>query len=315
MLSRVAARVLAPFKAAAGSYNSLLERRPLPTKSITSGVMYMAGDLIAQRAEHYHKAKEAPAGEAVKPFSINYTRAAIFLVYGTIIAGPLYHAWFSRLDTLPVIMFKLKNHRKRAEIMRAYALLQRNGIKVELTLDKLPAAKPFHPLIEKGAKIAADQLIFSSLYTVLFFMCIGTATGGVEKLKADARRHSMEEAHQVIRSKYSKKADLALERQLLGLKQRVGGEAREDVDRVLALLKEEEEAAAMESISWGRIVANSWQHTKDQFLETYILDCIVWPPLQYINFSFVPLRLQVLFVNGANLFWNTYLSFAANKPH
>ena len=44
-------------------------------------------------------------------------------------------------------------------------------------------------------------------------------------------------------------------------------------------------------------------------------DCLVWPPLQLINFTFVPLRLQVLYVNIANLGWNTFLSVMANKAH
>lgn len=46
-------------------------------------------------------------------------------------------------------------------------------------------------------------------------------------------------------------------------------------------------------------------------LQTYIADCVVWPPLQLINFTFVPLRLQVLYINLANLGWNTFLSMMA----
>ena len=44
-------------------------------------------------------------------------------------------------------------------------------------------------------------------------------------------------------------------------------------------------------------------------------DCVVWPPLQLINFTFVPLQYRVLYVNVANLFWNTFLSLQANKSH
>lgn len=47
-------------------------------------------------------------------------------------------------------------------------------------------------------------------------------------------------------------------------------------------------------------------------LQTYVADCVVWPPLQLINFTFVPLRLQVLYINACNLAWNTFLSMMAS---
>jgi hypothetical protein len=34
-------------------------------------------------------------------------------------------------------------------------------------------------------------------------------------------------------------------------------------------------------------------------------DCIVWPPLQLINFTFVAKPYQVLYVNLCNIAWNT----------
>eukprot|EP01034_Spumella_vulgaris_P021889 gene21889-27966_t len=68
-------------------------------------------------------------------------------------------------------------------------------------------------------------------------------------------------------------------------------------------------------LTWTDIFANTWNHTKEVYLETYLADCIVWPPLQLINFTFIPLRFQFLFVNIANIGWNTFLSLMANKKH
>ena len=49
-------------------------------------------------------------------------------------------------------------------------------------------------------KVLADQLVFSSLYTVFFFMSIGCMTGTIEKWRADAKKHGLEEAHAILES-------------------------------------------------------------------------------------------------------------------
>jgi protein Mpv17 len=60
---------------------------------------------------------------------------------------------------------------------------------------------------------------------------------------------------------------------------------------------------------------HSWQKVREVYVETFVMDCIVWPPLQLINFTFIPVRFQFLYVNVANLAWNTFLSLMANKSH
>ena len=60
---------------------------------------------------------------------------------------------------------------------------------------------------------------------------------------------------------------------------------------------------------------HSWQKVREVYVETFVMDCLVWPPLQLINFTFIPVRLQFLYVNVANLAWNTFLSLMANKSH
>lgn len=174
----------------AARYNSLLERRPVLVKSLTSGLMYASGDLIAQFIAHSREQREAETvpvtgasdggatGATATPasvrrregFRVDWRRLTIFFAYGTLLAGPMYHVWFNQLDLLPAAMFKLRQMRQRNEVLKAYALLRRHGVEVDLKVDKLPNAKPFSKWTERGIKIAADQLVFSTIYTLVFFV-------------------------------------------------------------------------------------------------------------------------------------------------
>jgi hypothetical protein len=295
----------APFR----KYNSFLEQSPFATKCVTSGVMYATGDIFAQAGEHYNseleKRKAAPEAPAT-PFRVDWSRAAVFGVYGTIIAGPLYSVWFGRLDQLPAAMYRLRQHRQRSEILRSYTVLRRYGVDVQLDTAKLPVARPFHRYTEKAMKIAADQLIFSSLYAVVFFMSIGIMRGGVEKFRQEEKKHSMETTAEVLRNKLREKkgaggaavgkrsdVEKKLTRDLLRIRSLLEQSDVEDesIDRVLALLTEEERKTHVDE--WGDIFRATWDHTKEVYWQTYVADCIVWPPLQFINFTFVPLRYQV----------------------
>ncbi len=325
--STVLALLTAPFR----KYNSLLETNPFATKCATSGVMYATGDILAQAGEHYNAERERRAAHPETkpvPFRVDWTRAAVFGVYGTVIAGPLYSVWFGRLDQLPAAMYRLRQHRQRSEILRAYTVLRRYGIDVQLDTAKLPVARPFHRYTEKAMKIAADQLIFSSLYAVIFFVSIGMMRGGVEKLKQEEKKHSMETTAEILRNRLREKkkasggagagrsdTEKKLERDLLRIRSLLEQSDVEDesIDRVLALLSEEEQKTQIDD--WASIWRSTWAHMKEVYWPTYVADCVVWPPLQFINFTFVPLRYQVLYVNLCNLGWNTFLSFMANMKH
>jgi hypothetical protein len=118
------------------------------------------------------------------------------------------------------------------------------------------------------------------------------------------------------------------------------------IDHVLSLLREEKSKAGP-PLTWAAIWGRTLAHAKAVYLPTFVAgaqkdiasgakpagwttppppyasssyplscaDCVVWPPLQLINFTFVPLQYRVLYVNVANLFWNTFLSLQANKSH
>lgn len=61
----------------------------------------------------------------------------------------------------------------------------------------------------------------------------------------------------------------------------------DSIDRVLSLLQEEEEKTHIE---WKQIWDKTYGHMKEVYWTTFAADCVVWPPLQFINFTFVPLR-------------------------
>lgn len=416
-------------------YNAQLERRPVLVKSLTSGLTYAAGDAIAQKAEHMQATRN---GLPVKPFKLNWKRLGIFFVYGSAIAGPMYHYWFSKLDLLPAAMFQLRQTRQRAELLKAYALLRRHDVEVNLKLDRLPKAKPFPKWAEKGMKIAADQLVFSSLYTLVFFIAVGMMTGGVDKYIAESKLHALDDfsasyeelLHERYKAAASKGPDAAIEKSLLALKAKLeasaisqdqqqqqqgeaagaaagssssgaaagvapaappktagaassaatlaaaaatstaaapgkggkapaarmdaaapppltsdfsaaaavggagvaaasaapgagatslvlpGGATTADVsrsiDHILSVLRAEQ---ATKTLSWGAIWRETWRHMQEVYVTTYLADCAVWPVLQYVNFSYVPVQYQTLFVNIANLGWNTFLSLQANAHH
>eukprot|EP00127_Corallochytrium_limacisporum_P006720 Clim_evm9s234 gene=Clim_evmTU9s234 len=66
--------------------------------------------------------------------------------------------------------------------------------------------------------------------------------------------------------------------------------------------------AMLEGNSLEEAVAN----IKKKFLPTYIIDCAAWPPVQMINFYFVPGHFRVVYVATATVFWNMFLSYMQN---
>jgi protein Mpv17 len=66
-------------------------------------------------------------------------------------------------------------------------------------------------------------------------------------------------------------------------------------------------------LSYSDILENTWKHTSIILLPTFLNSCWYWPPVQYINFKYIPLRYQVLYVNTASFIFNIYVSYMANK--
>lgn len=55
--------------------------------------------------------------------------------------------------------------------------------------------------------------------------------------------------------------------------------------------------------------ASPKQRLRDAYFPGLKANWMVWPAVQYVNFTFVPLDARVLVVNFVSIFWNCYLSF------
>jgi len=59
----------------------------------------------------------------------------------------------------------------------------------------------------------------------------------------------------------------------------------------------------------GKSGAEISQKLRSDFGSTWLMDAIVWLPIQTANFRFVPVLYQSLTVQACNILWNAYLSF------
>ena len=53
------------------------------------------------------------------------------------------------------------------------------------------------------------------------------------------------------------------------------------------------------------------EEVKRCFLTTWIIDCSLWPVINFFGFSFVPVHLQPAYMAVVSLFWQIYISSMA----
>eukprot|EP01041_Mallomonas_annulata_P003239 gene3239-6410_t len=64
--------------------------------------------------------------------------------------------------------------------------------------------------------------------------------------------------------------------------------------------------------SYQEIRARYEEKMKESFINTWMVDCIVWPFINIVNFGVIPLNYRPTFVGCAQLGWLSYLSFIGN---
>lgn len=65
----------------------------------------------------------------------------------------------------------------------------------------------------------------------------------------------------------------------------------------------------------GRSVPEISSKLRTDLLPTYLVDIAVWLPIQTVNFRWIPVVYQAIFVQSCNIGWNAYLSFVQHRDH
>jgi len=63
--------------------------------------------------------------------------------------------------------------------------------------------------------------------------------------------------------------------------------------------------AFLEGKNWDEC----WKEFVKKFPTVYLVDWMLWPPCQFINFYLIPPTYRVLYVNGVTVLWNIFLSY------
>ncbi|CAG4937978.1 mpv17-like protein 2 [Colias croceus] len=59
----------------------------------------------------------------------------------------------------------------------------------------------------------------------------------------------------------------------------------------------------------GKKISESTEEIKEKMAYVYIGDCLFWPPIQFINFYYLPTQYRVFYINIATMVYNVFLSF------
>ncbi|KAF2071206.1 hypothetical protein CYY_007474 [Polysphondylium violaceum] len=87
-------------------YLHLLDKYPLTTKSLSTGVLMGTGDILAQRIDFHFKQqslnKDNNNTNDDNRFKIDYQRVLTMTSVGVLFSGPVLHYWYTSLDKIVV---------------------------------------------------------------------------------------------------------------------------------------------------------------------------------------------------------------------
>jgi hypothetical protein len=245
------------------AYNSILHKYPLPITSLTTGACYGAGDYLAQKVEM----------KQGKRTEIDKHRLAMFTLFGTFLGGPIYYAWFNKIDKMPILVERIVKWNQQRYITNEFRKqlhhhVNKNSVDAMSMKDFRVQLKSSFEIIEKPmirsktilvSKIYADQFIFSVFYPIFFMISTGVLLENTKKEDLEYIKENKKLNTEKIINSFNKSID----------------------------------------------------NVKNKFARIYITDCAVWPLIQMANFAFIPSHLQPIFVNTINIFWNSFICYVS----
>ena len=67
------------------------------------------------------------------------------------------------------------------------------------------------------------------------------------------------------------------------------------------------------AIRSGSVIDDCCDRLNKDLVSTWISDCMVWPPANFVNFRYVGLNYRPTFVGVVQVFWQSYLSYVSHK--
>src|SRR3989338_801437 len=162
------------------AYNTILKKYPLTVTSLTTGVCYGLGDVLAQKVEKNLGRRD----------KYDLHRMAMFTVFGTVFGGPVYYAWFSKLDKVPKLLERIVRWNQSKHLSKYFhkqIFQQKNFDHNKFFIDNKQSFTllQIDPVIKSKtiltSKVLADQLIFSSLYPLYFIFITGVLVNNTGK--------------------------------------------------------------------------------------------------------------------------------------
>ncbi|KAG5895518.1 hypothetical protein JTB14_009228 [Gonioctena quinquepunctata] len=56
-------------------------------------------------------------------------------------------------------------------------------------------------------------------------------------------------------------------------------------------------------------ISETTREFKEKFKSVYLVDWMIWPPTQFINFYYIPVIYQVIYINAITMLYNVFLSY------